>query len=106
MADSYVYRPLFGIWHCIDGEPVELVDPLTELNRLAVLAEDAANIARLTERTAVRHIIMAEDLQPEMLIELPTPPSELSSLDHGVLTSRAHYNRLLRTLKAIWEKTK
>lgn len=105
MTDSYIRRD-DGIWRCFEGEPVELVDPVQELNHLVRLAEDTTSLARLTERTAVRHIIMAEDLQPEMLIEVPTPPDEPPFRDHGVLTSRAHYNRLLRTLKAIWEKTK
>ncbi len=102
MPDSYI-RTETGIWRCFDGERIELaekVEPLEELNRLARLVDDTANLVRRTERTVVRNILLNENIRPEDLVEQPK-----SRDDHGVAVSRGYYNRLLRTLRTIWEKT-
>lgn len=107
MPDSYI-RTETGIWRCFDGERIELaekVEPLEELNRLARLVDDTANLVRRTERTVVRNILLNENIRPEDLVEQPKPRDEPAFIDHGVAVSRGYYNRLLRTLRTIWEKT-
>jgi hypothetical protein len=115
MSDRYIFSGprLEGlIYECDEeGHPVKRLgfasyDVLEELNRLARLVDDTANLVRRTEHTVVRNVILAENLRPEELVELPIErPEGPWFFDTGVHVSLGYYNKLLRTIRTIWEKT-
>lgn len=106
MSDTYVYRPLFGIWRCDEnGKPIELVDPVAELNLLSRLCEASVNQAHLTDRTHVQHAFLLNDLDREKVDALEERPKPREEDGYPYFTvGISEWNKMVRTLKALAER--
>jgi hypothetical protein len=101
-----------SIWECDENgtrirEMLFEEDIVAELNRLATLADDAANMARLDERNKIQQAMFRENIGLEQVQDMKEHTPSVYDTCHGLYSDsfitvrRDYWNRMVRAFKSI-----